>query len=148
MFRRVLFRSAAPVSRVVNEGGRVGQHRLEVETGGEPQSYFLHVLQARAENDQDLAAQLTESATEYTVSLRHPTRGFARITFAKGATAGKGGFAYSRTAMPTEVSPFLERVQKIEVTARGPVWEGQPDPEAEPPRSQPGRGAERPGAPR
>lgn len=139
---------AAPVSRVVNEGGRVGQHRLEVETGGEPQSYFLHVLQARAENDQDLAAQLTESATEYTVSLRHPTRGFARITFAKGATAGKGGFAYSRTAMPTEVSPFLERVQKIEVTARGPVWEGQPDPEAEPPRSQPGRGAERPGAPR
>lgn len=138
----------APVSRVVNEGGQIGQHRLEIEANGERQTYFLHVLQARDADEQDLAAELSETATEYTVALRHPARGFARLSFAKGAEVGKGGMAYSRTAMPQEVSPFLDRVQGIEVTARGPVWEGQAGPGAEPPRSQPIRRPERPGTPR
>ena len=47
-------RPAAGAARVVSEGGKVGQYRVEIDAKGAPLSYFLNVLQARGAADPDL----------------------------------------------------------------------------------------------
>lgn len=116
---------ATPSRRVVVEGGPIGQHRLEVETRGGERCYFLHVLQARNASEPDIVAQVAETAGQFTVTLLHAKRGFARLAFHKESTAA--GLRFSRTAMPPDVSPLLNRVQEIQVTDDGPVWEKLPD---------------------
>ena len=59
-----------PVYRVIDEAGNGGtaaiaQYRLEVETSGEAQSYFLHVLQARNSSGADISASVTEDASMF-----------------------------------------------------------------------------------
>jgi hypothetical protein len=134
---------AAPVRRVVAEGSPIGQHRLEVETKGSERSYFLHVLQARDASEADVTARVAETPQDYTVTVQHPKRGHARLTFRK-EPSGAAGLRFSRTGLPDSVSPLLDRVQNIRVTDDGPVWEALPksgsetDPPAEHP-PQPGK---------
>ena len=115
---------AEPVSRVVAEGGAVGQYRLEVDAGGAEQSYFLHVLQGREDGQPNLDAQVSDTGEEYEVTLWHPTLGAARLVFRKGAETSGGGIAFSSAEMPAATEPFLDRVQRFEMSDEGPRWEG------------------------
>lgn len=112
-----------PTYRVVEEGGRVGQFRLEAETSGAAQSYFLHVLQGRDANGADIEASVSETNDQFIVQLRDGTRGGARLVFQKGSQSTGGGFAFSAGGPPESVTPFLDRIQGITVTDAGPVWE-------------------------
>jgi hypothetical protein len=114
---------AAPSYRVVNEGGSIGQYRLEVETSGAAQSYFLHVLQGRGTSEGNLTTAVSESASAYTVTLSLAGKGYCRVVFEKGMSSSGGGVACSTTALPAGVQPFLSRVQGISVGDSGPVWE-------------------------
>ena len=120
--RLITLLPAKPVRRVIAEGSPIGQHRLEVDDKGSEQSCFLHVLQARGASDPDVMASLAGSGEEYTLTLAHPKRGFARLLFRKESSAGSG-MRFSTTAVPSAVSPFLNRVQQIRVTEAGPEWE-------------------------
>lgn len=115
---------AAPTARVIADGGRYGIHRLELETSGTALSYFLNIVQARDANGQNLDARVTETATSYIVALQHPTRGYARVEFVKGATSTGGGFAFAAASAPTATAPFTTGVQAISVSDAGPVWAG------------------------
>src|SRR6185312_10569760 len=44
---------AAVTPRVVTEGGKVGQFRVELDARGPAQGYFLNVLQARGKDEPD-----------------------------------------------------------------------------------------------
>jgi uncharacterized protein (TIGR03437 family) len=124
---------SAPSHRIVNEGGTVGQYRLEMETSGSAQSYFLNVMQARDAAGQNLQAAVSETAASFTVTLSLAGRGYCRIVFEKGMVSAGGGVSCSPAAMPAGVEPFLSRVQGIEVTDDGPVWEALPGSASPPP---------------
>jgi len=104
---------SAPTYRVVNEGGAIGQYRLEVDTSGSAQTHFLHVLQARDATAANVSATLNETATTYTVTLQHPTAGNATVTFNKGMTSTGGS---------VNGAALTGGVQSIQVTDNGPVW--------------------------
>lgn len=111
---------AAPTFRpVVNEGGQVGQFRVEVETSGTPLSYFLHALQARGAADANVTATAVDTGTGYSVTLTHPTRGTVQVVLQKGGTSSGGSITIggSTTALTTAV-------QAISVTDTGVVWGG------------------------
>lgn len=119
-----------PEYRVVKEGGPIDQHRLEIETSGTATSYFLHVLQARDKNGQNVNAILEDTPATYVLTLRHLELGSVRIEFAKNAGAAGGGIRFSRESRPDTVVPFLDRIQEMRVTDSGPVWETLPGDEA------------------
>jgi hypothetical protein len=113
---------AAPTYRVVDEGGRVGQFRVEIEQTGAAQGYFVNVLQARGALDPDLDARVVETADAFEITLLHPTRGSARVVFAKGMVSRGGAFGFAAAGTPV-MAPLTETVQGIRVTDEGPVWE-------------------------
>ncbi len=98
---------AGATYRVVDEGS-LGQHRLEVDTTATGVVYFLHVVQARGAAGSNLAASLTESATQLTVSLGPTT-----VVFEKGATSSGG--TVDGTALRADV-------QAVQLTHSGPSW--------------------------
>ena len=104
---------------IVNEGGQVGQFRLEVQTGGAAQSYFLNVLQSKGVSDANVAASVVDGGSNYTVTLVHPTRGAVAITLQKGreSTGGSVTVAGATTALTSTV-------QSISVTDAGVSWGG------------------------
>ena len=110
---------SSPTYRVVTEGGAHGQYRLEMETSGSAQSYFLNVLQAKGTVDSNLTSSVSETATTYTVTLTHPTRGTATIVFNKGASTNGGTLTYNG-----QVYTLSTGVQSIMVGNNGPVWGG------------------------
>ncbi len=106
---------ANPVRRVVNEGGAIGQYRLEIDTTG-TQSYFLHAMQAKSASGAELNPTVSETATTYTVALNANVS----ITFQKGASSSGGSITISGTT-----TPFRSDVQGMTVTASGgPQWVG------------------------
>ncbi|MBV8206212.1 MAG: heparinase II/III family protein [Acidobacteria bacterium] len=108
--------------RVVPEGGKFGQYRLEVDGSGSANTYFLNVLQARDRSAADLQATLAETADEYVLTLLHPEKGKVTLTFRKGVSTPAGG---SITVGGT-TRKFLDREQKITVSEQGPAWEPLP----------------------
>ena len=104
---------------IVNEGGQVGQFRLEVQTGGAAQSYFLNVLQAKGVTDANVAASVVDGGSLYTLTLTHPSLGSAVITLQKGreSTGGTIRIAGVTTALSTTV-------QTMVVTDSGVAWGG------------------------
>jgi hypothetical protein len=110
---------AAPAYRIVAEGGRVGQHRVEVEAGGHALTYFLHVVHARDQGDRDLELSVSDTAKGYAVTLRHPALGECSANFAKGASAGAGGVSCSSGGS----GEFSGGIQKMEVGPAGPRWQ-------------------------
>ncbi len=117
---------ADPVVRIIAEGsivsGYAGQFRAEIETSGAAQSHFLHVLSARDTASADLVASVAETATTYTVTLQHPTKGNATLVFTKGMASTGGAVGVSTAAVPVTV-PLTTGVQTISVTNSGPRWE-------------------------
>jgi hypothetical protein len=117
--------------RVVDEGDFKGKHlapsyyqyRLEVSQKGEPQSYFLHVLQARKAKGRDLKVKLREDTTSWTIRLDHPTRGQAVVVFQKGMGSNGGSLAFAKRQAPSKPFPLLDRVQGFTVTKMGPRWD-------------------------
>ena len=104
---------------IVNEGGQVGQFRLEVQTGGATQSYFLNVLQSKGVSDANVTASVVDGGSNYTVTLAHPTRGTVAITLQKGreSTGGSVTVVGATTALTSTV-------QVMSVTDAGVSWGG------------------------
>ena len=111
---------SAPTFRpVVNEGGQVGQFRVEIETSGAPLSYFLNVMQARGAADANVAASVVDAGTAYNVTLAHPTRGTVLLSFQKGGTSSGG-----TVTIGGATSPLATTVQGMTVTDAGVTWGG------------------------
>lgn len=106
-----------PSYRVITEGGAVGQYRLELETSGSAQSYFLNILQAKGASDTNLTSSVVDNGGSYTATLTHPTRGTVTITLNKGMTSSGGTITVGG-----QTYNLNNAVQSISVTDSGPVW--------------------------
>jgi hypothetical protein len=113
---------AAPVYRVIDEGGPIGQFRLELDGGGAAQSYFLNVLSARGAQDAEVSARVSETADGFEVTLSHPTKGSGKVLFKKGMASSGGAFGYAASGAPV-TAPLIDRVQGIQVGNDGPAWQ-------------------------
>jgi hypothetical protein len=111
-----------PTYEVVNEGGPVGQYRLQVKTSGVEQSYFINLLQGRDATGTNLTTSITENTTSFVLTITHPTLGNVTVTLQKGATSTGGSFGYSLTGTPSTLAPFSAEVTNVGVTDDGPVW--------------------------
>lgn len=110
---------ANPTYRVVNEGGQVGQYRLEVEAPGGTQSYFLNVLQAKGATDANITSSVVDTGTTYVLTITHPSLGTSSITLQKGrsSTGGTITIAGATTALASTV-------QAMSVSDAGVTWGG------------------------
>ena len=103
--------------RVIDEksaaGARVGQFRLEVDTSGSPQSYFLTVLQGKDASGPALSPTVTDSGNTFVVTLD----GSTSITFQKGEASTGGSITVSGTT-----KSFRTDVQPMSLTDEGPAW--------------------------
>jgi hypothetical protein len=104
---------------IVDEGAPVGQFRLEIETAGAAQSYFLNVLQARGATDSNLSSSVTEDATSYALTLGHPTRGTVNVTFQKGRASSGGSIVVGGQSRSLTTS-----VGSVVVDDNGAAWGG------------------------
>jgi hypothetical protein len=113
----------SPVFRVINEDvpgdEQSGQHRLELDSVGSAESYFLNVVTGYDSGEAAITASLTDNGSSWTLVLTHPTRGNASIVFNKGMTSTGGSVSIGGSA----AEPLRETVQGITVTPEGPVWE-------------------------
>ena len=113
---------ATATSRVVDEGGDVGQYRLEIDVSGASDSELLHVLHGRDASAAALTATVADSGGNYQVTLTHPTRGSATVTFTKGVDTLGGSFGYAPSGTPT-TAPLTTSVQSQLLTNDGPLWQ-------------------------
>ncbi len=121
---------SAPVRRVINEqscGGcskGIGQYRVELDTSGTAQRYFLNVLQARDATADNIVATVVDSAPAspttgtFTVTLQPATGAATVVVFNKGQTSSGGSVNLAGTALLT----LRAGVQSISYTDSGPVW--------------------------
>jgi hypothetical protein len=114
---------AAPTFRIINEDSAgnpaAGQFRVELDSVGAVESYFLNVVHGRDTGTQPLTAAVIDNGGSWTLQLSDPVGGTATINLFKGMTSTGGSIAIGGGA-PT---PLNERVQGIAVTAAGPIWE-------------------------
>ncbi len=112
-----------PVFRVINEDvpgdEQSGQHRLELDSIGTADSYFLNVVTGYDSGEPAMVAALVDNGSSWTLTLTHPVRGSASIVFNKGMNSVGGSVRIGDGA----IEPLRETVQGISVTASGPVWE-------------------------
>jgi hypothetical protein len=112
--------------RIVNEdrssdGDReVGQIRLELDSVGDVESYFLNVVTGYDIGEAKITATLQDLGDHWQLDLAHPTRGTATVILQKGMVS-TGGSVSINGAPAVALS---ETVQPIAVTDDGPVWEG------------------------
>lgn len=105
---------AASTRKSITEGDPgVGQYRLEVTDAGSAQSYFLHVLQARAAAGANLSPSVTDNGSSYTVTLD----GTHSLVFKKGMNSNGGSMTISGNT-----TNFRTDVQSISYDDSGPVW--------------------------
>jgi hypothetical protein len=112
---------ATPAYRVVQEGGAVGQFRLEYDVSGSEQSYLLNVVSARDGTESEVTASLSDLGTSWQLTLSHPQKGSATVQLSKGETSGSGSVRINQGAQVA----LLQSVQAMQVTDNGPVWQGQ-----------------------
>jgi hypothetical protein len=113
--------------RVVTEGGSVGQYRLEADSAGAGQTYFLNVMQAKGAADPDLGMSIVDNGSSYTVTLTHPVQGTVTVTFQKGAATNGGSVAISG-----QTYQLSSGMQSMTVGPTGPVWGGSTTPPVAP----------------
>ena len=99
--------------RLLNEGGAIGQDRLEVDSTGSTQSYFLHTLQAKGASDPVLTPSVTDNGSSFTLTLDHPSRGTVTVVLQKGMSSTGGS---------VNGIPLFEGMQETSVNENGPVW--------------------------
>jgi hypothetical protein len=112
---------AKPKYTVTDEGG-VGQHRLDIETSGEAESYFLNVLHAKDAGAPELDAKIDDHGSTFTVTLTHPTAGTAEIVLEKGEKTSGGTFAFTAPGGAKKTTPLRKDVERVEVGREGPFW--------------------------
>jgi hypothetical protein len=106
---------ASSTRKAVTEGNPgVGQYRLEVTDSGSAQSYFLHVLQARAATATNLSPSVTDNGSSYAVTLD----GTHSLVFNKGMTSTGGSITINGNPTNLRID-----VQPISYTDSGPVWQ-------------------------
>jgi hypothetical protein len=127
--QKIKLTTAVPASttrRIVDEraGGAyaAGQIRAEIETRGQVVSHFLNVIAASGSSEADVAVNVVETSTQYKLTLTHPTKGTAVVTFNKGIESRGGSFGYAASGVPTTAMALRSSVQPMTVTASGPVW--------------------------
>ncbi|MBS0417923.1 MAG: PKD domain-containing protein [Proteobacteria bacterium] len=114
--RQTVLLPLSPMHRVINEGGAVGQFRVEVDASGAAQRYQLHVLQARDASGSNIQATLVDSNQSdpatgtFTVTL-HPSAGSDTIlVFNKGQGSSGGTISVaggSAVNLRTTVQPVI-----------------------------------------
>jgi hypothetical protein len=111
-----------PAYRVIDEDRpgdeQSGQYRVELDSVGTAESYFLQVVHGRDADAPALTAQLTETPGAWTIALG-AGGATATVTLAKGLTSGGGSVAIGGGA----AQPLREGVQGIVVTTERPVWD-------------------------
>jgi hypothetical protein len=96
-----------------------GQYRLELDTVGTQDAYFLNVVTGYDTGEATLTATLQDLGDRWQVSLSHPVRGSAIVTLMKGMSSTGGSVQIGTGA----VTPLNSGVQGIRVTDDGPVWD-------------------------
>ncbi len=115
---------ANPAYRVIDEGGEVGQFRVEFDDSGAEISYFINVVSLRDASEPPISAELDATGDAWKISLSHPQKGSALLTFTKGLASTDGS-----VRIGTEAAIALRKnKQGMSITNVGPVWEGQPMP--------------------
>jgi|CXWL01.1.fsa_nt_gi hypothetical protein len=111
----------APTFRVFNEDvpgdEEAGQYRVELDSIGSTDSYFLNVVTGYDAGEAPLGATLTDNGSNWTLTLTHPTRGNATLSLNKGMVSTGGSLTVGLTT-----TPLREDVQGISVTTERPVW--------------------------
>lgn len=113
---------ANPTFRIINEGSDVGQFRLEYDTSGTEQSYFLNVVSTRDNAEQAVTASVVDQGGSWQITLSQPQKGRAVIVLQKGETSAGGSISLnggSAQALATTVQGML-------VQNTGPLWGGAP----------------------
>jgi hypothetical protein len=119
---------ASPNYRVIDEHSGnsydVEQWRLEVDSSGATQGYFVNVIQARDQTGANFTSSVSDNGTSYTVTVSHPSKGKAVATFNKGMTSTGGTFGYvaDSGAAPSPAA-LMTGVQGSHVSNDGPVWD-------------------------
>jgi len=122
---------SAPVARrVINEqscGGcsaGVGQYRVELDTTGAAQRYFLNVLQGRDATGSNLVATVVDSVPTdpttgtFTVTLQPSAGAATTVVFNKGQTSSGGTVNLAGAGAVA----LRTGVQSISYTDNGPAW--------------------------
>ena len=108
-----------------------GQYRLELDTSGAAQQYFLNVLQARDSTGSNLTASVVDSAPAdptsgtFTVTLQPSVGNATTIVFNKTACAagvGECSSGGSINVAGTGSVNLRTNVEPISYTNNGPVW--------------------------
>lgn len=97
-----------------------GQHRLELDSSGSAESYFLNVVHGRDSGAAALGASLSDNGNSWTLTLSDPVQGTASIVLAKGMVSQGGSVSLPGAA----AVPLRSDVQGISVGTEGPVWLG------------------------
>jgi hypothetical protein len=117
----------ASTFRIINErtanssddDKNVAQFRVELDSKGTLESYFLNVVTGYDAGEAKIAASVQEFTDHWVVTLTHPTRGNATVTLMKGMTSTGGSVQIGAGA----AVPLRSDVQGISVTDDGPIWE-------------------------
>lgn len=118
---------ANPNFRIVSEdvpGNELyGQHRLELDSSGSTESYFLTLVHGRDSGAPALSANLVDNGASWTVQLNDGSGTTASVLLLKGMSSSGGSVAVGATA-PVALN---SAVQGISVNRDGPVWSGAGD---------------------
>jgi hypothetical protein len=111
---------ANPAYRVIDEGGDIGQFRLEYDSSGSEASTLLNVVSARDAGEAQVTAALSDLGDVWQVTLSHPQKGSATLILRKGETSAGGSVRIGQA----EATALRESVQGMLITDNGPLWEG------------------------
>ena len=98
---------------------QVGQFRLELDSTGSADSYFLNVVTGYDAGEASITANLHDLGDRWSLVLAHPQRGSATILLAKGMASAGGSV---RIGEGSEI-PLRASVQGMRVIDAGPVWD-------------------------
>ncbi len=113
---------AAPVYRVIDEGGRVGQFRLEYDVSGTETTYLLNVVAARDASEAPIGVSLADAGDAWELTLIHPQKGSATLRLRKGLASSGGSV---RIGLDPAVA-LRDDVQGMVIGPQGPAWLGTP----------------------
>ncbi len=102
-----------PIFQVFHEGGTIGQYRLELNTSGTDESYFLNAIQLGDSSMAPLEFTVTETPTSYQVSIDSNHQ----VNLLKGMESTGGSIVIDVIS-----HPFSQCTQGIHVSDTGPQW--------------------------
>jgi hypothetical protein len=107
----------APTYRVVDESAELYEdiYRLEVETEGSGQQYFLHGVQAMDVDGSAVVFDLQDDGTAFTVTASLDGVGCAEVVFQQGATATGGTFGFAADCDSVDAIGLTETVEDVDL---------------------------------